>query len=339
MERKKAPISITGDRPTGALHIGHYVGSLKTRLAMQDSHDQYILIADLQAMTDNSGSAKQIRDNILEVALDYLAVGLSPEKNNFVIQSMVPELTELTVYLLNFVSTSRLSRNPTVKQEIKQKQSFKAGVPAGFLIYPVSQAADILAFRATHVPVGEDQIPMIEQTNEIVRTFNHAYSTNVLQECVPILSSSPRLCGTDGDMKMGKSLNNAIFLRDTEDTLHKKIMGMFTDPNHVRVADPGRVEGNPVFSYLDVFDSDVSRIQELKAHYSRGGLGDVKVKQCLFEVLNELLKPIREKRKLFEADIGEVQSMLFKHSDCGRERAQETLTSFKRAMGMYGSNV
>ncbi len=325
-------IVLTGDRPTGKLHIGHYVGSLVTRLKMQEEYsDNLIFIADLQALTDNFDNPQKVRANTIEVALDWLAVGLKPERNIFFIQSLVPELAELTVLYMNLVSLARLQRNPTVKTEMKQKE-YGATVPIGFLAYPVSQAADITAFKSTIVPVGEDQLPMIEQTNEIVRRFNNIYNCDILVECRGLLSKTVRLPGTDGNEKMGKSLNNAIYLSDDEQTIKEKIKKMYTDPNHIRVSDPGKVEGNPVFTYLDAFDADKEKLEELKAHYRRGGLGDVMLKNRLNDIMQGTLEPIRERRREYEKDKGEVLNLLLSGSNKAREIAANTLDEVKSAM-------
>ena len=291
-------IILTGDRPTGPLHLGHFVGSLQNRTLLQDEYQQYILIADLQALTDHADKPQEIKDNIIKVTLDYLSVGIDPKKTVICIQSQLPEIAELTMYFLNLVTWNRLKHNPTVKAEIKQK-NFKENVPAGFMVYPVSQAADITIFKANLVPVGEDQLPMIEQTSEIVRKFNRMYR-EVLIEPKALIPKYARLPGTDGQTKMGKTLNNAIYLSDDEDVVQKKVMKMYTDPNHLRVEDPGKVEGNPVFTYLDVFDPDKEKVAQLKAHYQKGGLGDVIVKRRLLEVMQEFLSPIRKKRKELE---------------------------------------
>ena len=316
-------IILTGDRPTGRLHVGHYVGSLAERVKLQNSglYDEiYIMIADAQALTDNAEHPEKVRQNILQVALDYLACGLDPEKSNIFIQSMVPELTELTFYYMNLVTVARVQRNPTVKSEIKQR-NFEASIPVGFFCYPISQAADITAFRATHVPVGEDQLPMLEQCKEIVHKFNTVYG-ETLTEPEIVLSSNKaclRLPGIDGKAKMSKSLGNCIYLSDEEDVVKKKIMSMFTDPNHLRVQDPGRVEGNPVFIYLDAFSRpehfeeflpEYQNLDELKAHYQRGGLGDVKVKKFLNNVMQAELGPIRERRKMWEQRTADVFDIL-----------------------------
>jgi tryptophanyl-tRNA synthetase len=293
------------------------------------------MIADLQALTDHADRPQVIREHIAEVALDYLSVGLAPEKNTFFVQSLVPEFAELTLSYLNLVSTGRLRRNPTVKAEIAQK-NFAEGVPAGFFMYPVSQAADITGIGAKHVPVGEEQLPMIEQTNEIVRKFQRYYGAGVVQECRAILSEQPRLCGTDGGSKMGKTIGNAIFLKDDEQTVRRKVMSMFTDPNHIHKEDPGQVDGNPVFIYLDSFDPEKASLADLKEHYRRGGLGDVTVKERLVGVLESFLQPIRERRKHYASDMGEVHNMLRQGSDRARQRAAHTLTRVKAAMGLYG---
>ncbi len=292
--------ALTGDRPTGPLHLGHYVGSLTNRLVLQDTHDQFVMIADVQALTDNFDNPDKVHDNVLQVAYDYLAVGIDPTKTTIFIQSMIPEIAELTIFYMNLVTINRLQRNPTVKTEIKQKGLTKK-LTAGFLCYPISQAADITFIRANVVPVGEDQLPMIEQTNEIVRSFNRIYG-DVLVEAKALVPKIARLPGTDGQAKMGKSLGNAIYLSDPTDVLAKKVMGMYTDPGHIRVTDPGNVEGNTVFAYLDAFDPRVDEVAALKEHYQRGGLGDVILKKRLIEVLENTIGPIRERRKQFEQD-------------------------------------
>lgn len=325
-------IILTGDRPTGQLHMGHYVGSLENRVKLQDSHQQFIMIADMQALTDNADNPEKVRSNVVEVALDYLAVGLDPAKTTMFIQSAITELSELTMYYLNLVTVARLQRNPTVKNEMQQK-GFGADVPAGFLMYPVSQAADITAFKAKIVPVGEDQLPVIEQTNEIVRKFNSIYG-EVLVEAEGLLSTTTRLAGLDGKAKMSKSLGNAIYLADDADTLKKKVMSMFTDPDHLRVEDPGKIEGNMVFAYLDVFGQDKEHIAELKAHYQRGGLGDVKVKRYLLEILEAKFAPIREKRAELAKDKGAVMTMLKEGSYKAKEVAAATLAEVRRAIGV-----
>lgn len=345
MEKKQEKIILTGDRPTGRLHVGHYVGSLKRRVELQNSgkFDKiYIMIADAQALTDNADNPEKVRQNIIEVALDYLSCGLDPEKSTLFIQSQIQELTELSFYYMNLVTVSRLQRNPTVKSEI-QMRNFEASIPVGFFTYPISQAADITAFKATTVPVGEDQLPMLEQTKEIVRKFNSTYDEVLIEPeiLLPDNKACLRLPGTDGKAKMSKSLNNCIYLADTEEDVRKKIMSMFTDPNHLRVEDPGKVDGNPVFIYLDAFSNDdhfkeylpdYGNLDELKAHYSRGGLGDVKVKKFLNAVMQEELAPIRARRKEYEKDIPEIYNILKKGSETAREKAAATLDEVKSAM-------
>lgn len=330
-------IILTGDRPTGKLHLGHYVGSLKKRVDLQNNGDytSFIMIADQQALTDNARKPEKIRKNLIEVALDYLAVGIDPLKSTIFVQSQIPELNELTMHYLNLVTVSRLERNPTVKNEIKEK-NFELSIPAGFLTYPVSQAADITAFKATIVPVGEDQLPMIEQTREIVRSFNSIYSKEVLVEpkaIVPI-NGMGRLPGIDGNSKMSKSLNNAIYLSDEPDIITKKVMSMYTDPNHIRVEDPGKVEDNPVFTYLDAFCNDKEILENMKEHYSRGGLGDVKVKRFLNEVLQSELEPIRTRRRALEKNIDYVYSVLLQGSKISREVVSNTLDEVRDAIGI-----
>jgi len=327
----KKKIILTGDRPTGPLHLGHYVGSLKNRVALQQEYEQFVMLADLQGMTDNAENPMKIRTNVLEVALDYLAVGIDPSQTTIFIQSLLPELPELTLYYLNLVTWNRLKHNPTVKQEIVQK-GYGESVPAGFMVYPVSQAADITAFKATVVPVGEDQKPMIEQTNEIVRHFNRIYKTDVLVEAEALIPKIARLPGTDGKAKMSKSLSNAIFLSDSVDVVTKKVKGMYTDPGHLKVEDPGKVEGNPVFDYLDAFDPDIAKVQELKDHYSRGGLGDSVVKKYLNDVLQSFLDPIRARRAQFAADPAAVWEILKIGSSKARATASVTLSEVKKAM-------
>lgn len=338
-------IILTGDRPTGRLHVGHYVGSLKERVRLQNSglYDEvYIMIADAQALTDNAEHPEKVRQNIIQVALDYLACGIDPEKATIFIQSMIPELTELTFYYMNLVTVSRVQRNPTVKAEIKQR-NFEASIPVGFFCYPISQAADITAFRATTVPVGEDQMPMIEQCKEIVHKFNSVYGETLTDPeiVLPSNKSCLRLPGIDGKAKMSKSLGNCIYLSDEEDVVKKKVMSMFTDPNHLRVEDPGQVEGNPVFIYLDAFCKDeyfeefwpeYKNLDELKAHYHRGGLGDVKVKKFLNKVLQAELAPIRARRKEWEQKLPEVFAILKEGSKAAEAKAAETLQDVKAAM-------
>ena len=334
------PIILTGDRPTGKLHIGHYVGSLKNRVLLQnkDEYNMFVFLADQQALTDHAKDPKTIVESIGNVALDYLAAGLDPEKVTIFIQSQIPELAELTMYYMNLVSLARLERNPTVKTEISQK-GFGESIPTGFLVYPISQAADITAFKANFVPVGNDQKPMIEQTREIVRSFNHAYNTDALVEpegIYPENEAAGRLPGLDGNAKMSKSLNNGIYLADDADTLKKKVMSMYTDPDHIKVEDPGKIEGNMVFHYLDVFGhpEDAAEIAEMKEHYQRGGLGDVKTKRYLLEILDRELRPIRERRLEFAKDMGEVYSILEKGSERARNVAAQTLDEVKSAMGI-----
>ena len=338
-------IILTGDRPTGNLHVGHYVGSLAERVKLQNSgkYDEiYIMIADAQALTDNAEHPERVRQNIMRVALDYLAVGIDPEKANLFIQSMVPQLTELTFYYMNLVTVSRVQRNPTVKAEI-QMRNFEASIPVGFFCYPISQAADITAFNATAVPVGEDQEPMLEQCREIVHKFNTVYGETLTmpQIVLPSNNACMRLPGTDGKAKMSKSLGNCIYLADPEEVVREKIMSMYTDPNHIRVQDPGKLEGNTVFTYLDAFCQpehfaeflpDYQSLDELKAHYQRGGLGDVKVKKFLNNVMQSLLSPMRERRAQWEGRLPEVYEILKKGSEIAAETAQGTLDRVRHAM-------
>ena len=338
-------IILTGDRPTGRLHVGHYVGSLKERVRLQNSglYDEvYIMIADAQALTDNAEHPEKVRQNIIQVALDYLACGIDPEKATIFIQSMIPELTELTFYYMNLVTVSRVQRNPTVKAEIQQKK-FESSIPVGFFCYPISQAADITAFRATTVPAGEDQMPMIEQCKEIVHKFNSVYGETLTEPeiVLPTNQACLRLPGIDGKAKMSKSLGNCIYLSDESDEIKKKVMSMFTDPNHLRVEDPGKVEGNPVFIYLDAFSKpehfaeylpDYQNLDELKAHYTRGGLGDVKVKKFLNNVLQEELAPIHERRKMWEQRIPDVYDILKAGTEVAEKKAAETLHDVRAAM-------
>ena len=338
-------IILTGDRPTGRLHVGHYVGSLSERVRLQNSgefDEIYIMIADAQALTDNAEHPEKVRQNIMEVALDYLACGLDPEKVNIFIQSMVPELTELTFYYMNLVTVSRVQRNPTVKSEI-QMRGFESSIPVGFFCYPISQAADITAFRATCVPVGEDQMPMLELCREIVHSFNRIYGETLTDPKIMLPSNTAclRLPGTDGKAKMSKSLGNCIYLADDEKTVRTKIMSMFTDPDHIRIEDPGKLEGNTVFTYLDAFCTDehfaeflpeYSNLDELKAHYTRGGLGDVKVKKFLNNVMQSILGPMRERRAYWEARKPEVYEILRKGSEVAERKAAETLADVRAAM-------
>ncbi|MBF8262394.1 MAG: tRPS [Parachlamydiales bacterium] len=330
---KDQKIILTGDRPTGRLHLGHYVGSLAARIELQHIHRQFVMLADVQALTDHAHEPALIRQSILEVALDYLAVGIDPKKTTIFIQSLIPALSELTIYYLNLVTWNRLKHNPTVKLEIQQK-GYGENVPAGFMIYPISQAADITAFKASLVPVGDDQIPMIEQTVEVVRKFNRMYNCSVLVEPEAVIASIARLPGTDGKAKMSKSLNNAIFLSDTADVVAQKVKSMYTDPGHLRVEDPGKVEGNPVFTYLDAFGRDIAKIADLKAHYQRGGLGDSVVKKYLLEVLQAFLEPVRQRREQFAKDPAGVMQILFKGSDAAAQVAQQTLQEVRGAMGI-----
>lgn len=329
-------IILTGDRPTGKLHLGHYTGSLKNRVALQNSglYDMFVMIADQQALTDNAKDPQKIIDSVIEVTLDYLSVGLDPDKTNIFIQSQIPELAELTAYYLNLVTVARLNRNPTVKDEIKQK-GFGEGIPAGFFVYPVSQAADITAFKADLVPVGNDQKPMIEQTREIVRSFNNTYGEVLVEpEGMYPEGVEGRMPGIDGKAKMSKSLGNAIYLSDDSETVKKKVMSMYTDPNHIRVEDPGCVENNTVFTYLDAFYKDKEHLEELKAHYRRGGLGDVKLKRLLIDVLEEELAPIRARRKALEENKEYLYEVLRKGSERAREVAAGTLKEVREAMGI-----
>lgn len=337
-------IILTGDRPTGKLHLGHYIGSLKNRVVLQNEgnyDEMYLMIADSQALTDNFDNPKKVRDNIINVALDYLSVGIDPKKVNIFIQSQIPALTELSFYYMNLVTVSRLQRNPTVKNEIKEK-SFEKSIPVGFFCYPISQAADITAFKANIIPVGNDQLPMLEQTNEIVSSFNRIYG-ETLVPCKAILNENKiaqRLPGLDGNAKMSKSLNNGIYLSDPSDVIYKKVMSMYTDPNHIKVEDPGKVEGNMVFTYLDVFSSDeqISKyseyrtLDEMKKAYEKGGLGDVKIKKVLYNVLEEILSPIREKRKYYEEHLDEVYSILKEGTTKANEKANKTLKEVKKAI-------
>ena len=338
-------VILTGDRPTGKLHLGHYVGSLRRRVELQNSGEYdkiFIMIADTQALTDNADNPEKIRQNILEVALDYLSCGLDPAKSTLFIQSQVPELTELTMYYMNLVTVSRLQRNPTVKSEI-QMRNFETSIPVGFFTYPISQASDITAFRATTVPAGEDQMPMVEQTREIVHKFNSVYGETLVtpQILLPENQACLRLPGTDGKAKMSKSLGNCIYLSDSAEDVRKKVMSMYTDPEHIRVQDPGKIEGNTVFTYLDAFCRpeyfaefwpDYANLDEVKEHYQRGGLGDVKVKKFLNNVLQETLEPIRTRRKELEKDPGYVMDVLRQGTEVAQAAAAETLAKVKHAM-------
>lgn len=338
-------IILTGDRPTGKLHLGHYVGSLKRRVELQNSGEYdkiFIMIADAQALTDNADNPDKVRENIIEVALDYLSCGLDPAKSHLFIQSQIPELTELSFYYMNLVTVSRLQRNPTVKSEI-QMRNFEASIPVGFFTYPISQTADITAFKATTVPVGEDQLPMLEQAREIVRKFNSVYGETLVEPeaLIPENNVCSRLPGTDGKAKMSKSLGNCIYLSDSEEDVRKKVMSMYTDPNHIKITDPGNLEGNTVFTYLDAFATDehfaqflpdYSNLDELKAHYQRGGLGDIKVKRFLDTVLQQELSPIRARRKELEKDIPAIYEILHQGSIAAQEEAARTLAEVKASM-------
>ena len=340
-------IILTGDRPTGCLHLGHYVGSLKRRVQLQNNGDFdefYVMVADAQALTDNFGNIQKVRDNVLNVMLDYLSVGLDPNKVTFFVQSEVSELTEFTFYYMNLVTLSRLERNPTVKEELKQKD-FSGTIPMGFLAYPVSQAADITAFNATIIPVGDDQLPMIEQTREIVRSFNNLYGETLLepQAVLPENKNCYRLVGTDGKAKMSKSLGNCIYLCDEPEVIKQKVFSMYTDPNHIRVEDPGEVQGNVVFAYLDVFAKDedfekylpeYKNLDELKAHYTRGGLGDMKIKKFLNNILQDLLAPIRERRIGLSKNPDAIFEILRKGTEKARNTAKENLIKLKTNMGI-----
>ncbi|MDD2839896.1 MAG: tryptophan--tRNA ligase [Rickettsiales bacterium] len=326
-------VILTGERPTGPLHLGHYVGSLQSRLKLQNEYDMFIMSADMQALTDNFENPQKIKDNIFEVILDNLAVGIDPKITKLFIQSQIPELAELTMYYMNLVTVARLERNPTIKTEIIQR-GFEDSVPAGFLCYPISQASDITAFGAEVVPVGEDQAPLLEQTNEIVRRFNRIYKTDVLKECEIYLSNCPRLVGTDGNAKMSKSLGNTIYLKDNSDIIKQKVMTMFTDPNHIKIEDVGKVEGNTVFTYLDVFDENKNEIEELKNQYRKGGLGDVKIKKRLIDVLVTFLQPIQKLRKEYENNMDEVYRIVQHGNEVAREKADYTLKNVRKAIGI-----
>ena len=326
-------IILTGERPTGPLHIGHYFGSLENRVKLQNDYEMFIMSADMQALTDNFDNPKKIQDNVFETVLDNLAVGINPEITTLFIQSQIPELTELFTLYLNLVTVSRLERNPTIKTEIAQK-GFEESVPAGFLCYPVSQASDITAFKAEVVPVGEDQLPLLEQCNEIVRRFNRIYNTDILKECEAYLSKVSRLIGIDGNAKMSKSLGNTIYIKDSPDIIKQKVMSMYTDPNHIKVEDPGKVEGNVVFTYLDIFDNNKEELEELKNHYRRGGLGDVKLKRRLTDLIVAKLQPFQEKRKDYENNMDEVIKIVKKGNEKAREKASQTLSEVRNAIGI-----
>lgn len=324
---------LTGDRPTGKLHLGHYVGSLAARVKLQEGNRQFVMLADAQALTDHADQPEKIKQSILEVALDYLAVGIDPNKTTILIQSMIPALPEIMMYFLNLITWNRLKHNPTVKLEIQQK-GYGEEVPAGFMVYPVSQAADIVAFKPHIVPVGDDQIPMIEQCVELVRKFHRMYGKEVFVEPQALISPVSRLPGVDGKAKMSKSLGNAIYLSDSADEVAKKVKGMYTDPNHLRVEDPGKVEGNPVFTYLDAFAKDQAKVDEMKAHYARGGLGDSVVKKYLLEVLQAFLEPIRIRRQELAKDPKHVWDILFRGTQIAAQVAEKTLHEMKSAMGI-----
>lgn len=328
---ESSSVILTGDRPTGPLHLGHFVGSLQNRVRLQHQCQQYIMIADMQALTDYFDRPKHVVQNVAEVVKDYIAVGIDPEKTTIFIQSQIPELCELTMLLLNLVTTARLQRNPTIKNEI-QLRAFGESIPAGFLCYPVSQAADITLFRATHVPAGEDQAPMIEQTNELVRRFHYTYQTDCLREVELLLSKTPRLIGIDGNAKASKSLGNAIFLSDSEKVVHDKVFSMYTDPEHIRASDPGKVEGNVVFAYLDAFYPDPEEVESWKASYQKGGLGDMVLKTRLNDTLQALLKPIREKRATIRQ--AEALEIAWAGSQKMRSIAQATMEEVRQAVGI-----
>jgi tryptophanyl-tRNA synthetase len=329
MNNKK--IVLTGDRPTGPLHLGHYVGSLLNRVELQNTYKQYVMIADVQALTDNYDNPQKVHDNVYHVMLDYLSVGIDPEKTTIFLQSQIPQIAELAILYLNFVTVNRLKRNPTVKAEMQHK-GYEENVTAGFLMYPVHQVADITVVKADLVPVGDDQLPMIEQAHEIVRAFNRTYNTAILVEPQALIAPVSRLVGIDGKAKMSKSLGNAIFLSDTSDQVAKKVMTMYTDPGHIHVADPGKVEGNVVFTYLDIFDQEKQEVEKLKAHYQRGGLGDVVLKKRLIQVINDLLDPIRMSRAQWEKNPEQVMDILKKGSQRAQEVAQSTMKEVKEVM-------
>jgi len=333
MEKTKRKRILTGDRPTGPLHLGHFVGSLQSRVKLQDSCDQFVMLADTQALTDNAESPEKVRKAILQVAMDYLSVGIDPKKTTILIQSAVPELAELNLYFLNLVTLARLQRNPTIKDEMEQK-GYGANVPVGFLTYPISQAADITIFKADLVPVGDDQLPILEQVNEIVRKFNRVYGKGkkILVECKGYFSKTSRLPGIDGKGKASKSLNNAIFLSDSKKEVERKVMDMYTDSKHIRVQDPGRIKGNVVFDYLDAFDTDAKELEKIKRQYQKGGLGDVEVKKRLIRVLENLLMPIRARRKKLEKNPKMVMKILEQGTKKARKVAQETMREVRQSM-------
>lgn len=331
MKKSKENIVLTGDRPTGKLHLGHLVGSMQNRVKLQNEYDRcFYMVADIQALTDNADNPDKVRKNAFEVVLDNLAVGLSPEKTTFFIQSQIPEIAELTVLFLNLVTLARLRRNPTVKDEIKQK-GFGENVPAGFLVYPVSQAADILFCDSNIIPVGEDQLPVIEQANEIVAKFNSIYG-ETFRKIQPVLSQTPRLVGTDGNAKAGKSLGNAIYLDDSLEEIKRKVMDMYTDPNHIYASDPGKIEGNVVFTYLDIFDEDKEEVEKLKEQYRRGGLGDVKIKKRLIDILENVISPIRTRRQEFAKKPEYVEKLLREGTEKTQVIAKETMKKVREAI-------
>lgn len=326
-------VILTGDRPTGKLHLGHFVGSLQNRVQLQKTHTQYVMIADAQALTDHASDPQKVVSCVMELALDYLSVGISPQDTTIFVQSLVKELFELTSYFMNLVTWNRLKHNPTVKQEIVQK-SMKENVPAGFMTYPVSQAADISAFKASIVPVGGDQLPMIEQTNELVRAFNRLYACDVLKTCEALLPKHPRLVGTNGQAKMSKTLGNCIYLSDSEEEITNKIRKMYTDPDHIDIAQPGKIEGNVVFTYLDIFDPDSQGVEELKAAYQKGGVADSAIKNRLNDVMQEFLRPIRNRREEFAKDKGQVMQYLKQGTEKARACAAATMEEVRSAMGL-----
>ena len=330
-------VILTGDRPTGKLHLGHYIGSLKSRVELQKKYKQYILVADVQALTDNAENPEKVRNNVIELLLDYLSVGIDPTQTTICIQSMIPAIAELTIFYLNLVTLSRVERNPTVKQELKLR-NFSGGIPCGFLTYPISQAADITAFGAHFVPAGEDQEPMLEQTREIVKKFNSVYGETLVEPEI-ILSQTPRLIGTDGKNKMSKSLGNTIYLSDSPEDIERKVMNMFTDPNHIRINDPGNTKNTPVFIYLDAFGEDKEEIASMKAHYEKGGLGDTVVKKYLNEVLQNLLNPIRKKREELEKDLPSVYKVAFDGTNEAKKVTSATLEKVKKAMKIDYCNL
>lgn len=326
-------VILTGERPTGPLHIGHYFGSLENRVKLQNDYEMFIMSADMQALTDNFDNPKKIQENVFETILDNLAVGIDPKITTLFIQSQIPELSELFTFYLNLATVARLERNPTIKTEIAQR-GFGESVPAGFLCYPVSQAADITAFKAELVPVGEDQLPLLEQTNEIVRRFNRIYNTTILKECRPVLSNVSRLIGTDGNAKMSKSLGNTIYIKDTPDIIKQKVMGMYTDPNHIRVEDPGKVEGNVVFTYLDIFDPNKNELEDLKNQYRAGGLGDVKLKKRLTDLIVAKLEPFQKTRREYENNMDGVIKIVKDGNEKARNIALKTINEVREAIGV-----